>query len=318
MKNFLRAAWPVMAMYCLITATGCQKGLTTLTPETTNSSSDASSPFVPSATGREAAEANYQQNYLGSAVTSIGWTGSVENADAGTTPDSLKQRVLQRVNYFRSLCGLPVTTLNNEYSFKAQQAALMMTANDALNHNHPSTWKCFTTGGQLAAANSNLSLGVSGPDAIDAYIQDEAVSALGHRRWVLFPPLNQVGTGDTDNANALYVIGAFGTRPSVDFTAYPGNGYIPAPLVYDTWSFSISAADFTDATVKVSDAAGVNYPVNLSILPVGYGDNTISWSFNSNPVTGLTKDQQLNVTVSGVKVSGQTKSYQYAVYVFVP
>ena len=141
---------------------------------------------------------------------------------------------------------------------------------------------------------------------------------LGHRRWILFPPLVQVGTGDTDNSNALYVIGAFGTRPSVNFTAYPGSGYIPAPLVYDTWSISITAADFSNATVEISDISGNDYPVKSTVLPNGYGDNSLSWSFTANTVTGLTTDLQLNVSVSGVKVSGQVKNYKYSVYIVAP
>jgi hypothetical protein len=247
----------------------------------------------------------------------LGWTGHSDNCEAGDTPDSVKQKILQRLNYFRRLSGLPAASLNSEYSAKAQQAALMMKDNNALNHYPPSTWKCTTPDGQLAAANSNLALGTSGPGAIDLYINDAGENNLGHRRWALYPPLTQVGTGDTDFSNALWVIGGFGTRPS-EYSAYPGNGYIPAPLVYDTWSFSVSAADFSGASVQIVDQNGTNYPATTATTDNGYGDNTISWSLQNNPCRGLTSDLQLNVTVSGIKVGNQLFTYQYSVYIFVP
>ena len=124
-----------------------------------------------------------------------------------------------------------------------------------------------------------------------------------------------MGSGDTDFSNALWVIGGFGTRPAIDFSTYPGNGYIPAPLVFQVWSFSVSAADFSGAAVEVTDTQGNPYPVNLALTDTGYGDNTLAWTFQQSFKT-LSKDLQLNVTVSGVKVAGQTPpTYTYSVYI---
>lgn len=312
MKNPIQAVWPVVAFVCLAGTYGCKKELTSAA----SSSSDATSvvSFTPDSAGRSAAIADYQVNYLGSAVASVGWTGNSANCDPGDTPDSVKVKELQRLNYFRRLSGLPAASLNSTYSSKAQQAALMMKDNNALDHYPPSTWKCVTPDGQLAAASSNLSLGTAGPDAIDLYISDPGVTDLGHRRWALFPSLAQIGSGDTDFSNALWVIGGFGPRPSMAFSAYPGNGYIPAPLVYPVWSFSVSAADFTSASVNVTDASGKTYPVSLALTDTGYGDNTLAWSFQQG-FSAIATDLQLNVTVSGVKVSGAERSYKYSVYI---
>jgi uncharacterized protein YkwD len=301
-----------MALLCLTGIYGCTKEQAASNPTSSATSDPSSAAFTPDSISRSVAVTDYQTNYLGSGISSVGWTGSSENCDPGTTPDITKQKEVQRLNYFRRLCSLPAVTLNSTYSAKAQQAALMMKDNSALNHYPPTSWKCFTPDGQTAAANSNLTLGVAGPDAIDAYISDDGVSTLGHRRWALFPSLTEVGSGDTDFTNALWVIGGFGTRPSNTFTAYPGNGYIPAPLVYTVWSFSVSAADFTGASVTVTDTAGTNYPVELSLIANGYGDNTLSWTFQQD-LRGNKSDLILNVTVSGVKVSGATQRYNYTV-----
>src|SRR5262249_14624436 len=162
-----------------------------------------------------------------------------------------------------------------------------------LSHNPPITWKCTTPDGQLAAANSNLTLGTNGPSAIDLYISDPGVTNLGHRRWVLFPSLSEIGSGDTDFSNALWVIGGFGTRPPFSFTAYPGNGYIPSPLVFPVWSFSVSAANFSSAAVTVSSADGVTYPVSLQLTPTGYGDNTLAWTVDQD-FSHMEKDLELH------------------------
>lgn len=321
MKNLRKAVWPALALYCLVGTYGCKKALTSSTEGSgTLTGTTSQVTFVFSATARASALSDYQENYLGSALASsaIGWTGNTENCDPGTTPDSVKQKILQRLNYYRRLTGLPAVTMDSTYSAMAQQAALMMKSNNQLDHYPPLTWHCATSDGQLAAANSNLALGASGTSAIDLYISDAGVTDLGHRRWALFPSLTKVGTGDTDFSNALWVIGGFGTRPAIDFSAYPGPGYIPAPLVYDTWSISVYTGDFSAATVSVRDSVGNNYPVTTALTPTGYGDNTFSWSFAANVASALTGDLSLTVTVSGVKVGGQVKNYQYPVYIFVP
>jgi uncharacterized protein YkwD len=321
MKNYLQAVWPVVALCCLTGTYGCKKEQTASAADAyARSGATSLVSFEPSSAGRSAALSDYDVNYLGSALSSsaIGWTGNTDNCDAGTTPDSVKQYILRRLNYFRRLSGLPAVTMDSSYSAMAQQAALMIKSNNALNHYPPLSWHCATADGQLASANSNLALGANGPGAVDLYVQDAGVTDLGHRRWALYPPLTKVGTGDTDFSNALWVIGSFGARPALDFSAYPGSGYIPAPLVYDTWSISVYTGDFSAATVSVTDANGKTYPATTSVTPTGYGDNTLSWTFQNNLGQNLQADLQLTVTVSGVKVSGQVKSYQYPVYIFVP
>lgn len=194
----------------------------------------------------------------------------------------------------------------------------MMESNNKLNHNPTSDWHCFTNDGQEAAAFSNLALGASGPGVIDLYIGDAGVTSLGHRRWILFPSLSEVGTGDTRQANALWVIGHFGAPVARSFVAYPGSGYIPAPLIFPVWSFSVSGADFSGATVQMTDSAGQDIPVSAYSTENGCGDNTLAWSPNSFNGNTIGTDMLINVSVSEVKVKGASKDYQYQVHIFVP
>jgi hypothetical protein len=56
----------------------------------------------------------YRDIYLASTVTSLGWTGSIADSDAGTLPQAVLDRVLMRVNYFRRLAGLHPSCLRRK------------------------------------------------------------------------------------------------------------------------------------------------------------------------------------------------------------
>jgi hypothetical protein len=106
-----------------------------------------------------------------------------------------------------------VVQLDDVYSGKAQQAALMMSANGQLSHNPPPSWLCYTAEGAQAAGSSNLYLGRFGPAAITGYVYDAGSGnyAVGHRRWILYPQTQRMGTGDIPpvggarSSNALWV-----------------------------------------------------------------------------------------------------------------
>ena len=257
---------------------------------------------------------DYENNYVGSSLGSTTWSGDVENCDAGATSAEDKTMTLQRLNYFRRLVGLPdEVTLVDSLDDKAQQAALMMKANNQLNHYPDETWHCFSPAGQLAAARSNLALGATGPDAVTAYIQDAGLTSVGHRRWILFPSLTKAGTGDTDCSNALWLIGDFGNRPSLPYVAYPGNGFIPSPLVFSYWSFSVEAADYSQASVKVTGPSGESRSVSVFAQENGCGDNTLVWNMNDLNTDTLSADRSFQVNIAHVLVGGQSKDYQYTV-----
>lgn len=264
----------------------------------------------------------YNEEYVPSILTEIGWTGSVDGCNAGLTPTNTQNKVLQRVNFYRQLVGLPGNVeLNLEKSNKCQQAALMSRANNSLSHSPPTTWSCYTADGREASGKSNLSLGSAGSRAIDAYIRDSGSGNyfVGHRRWILYPKLQEIGTGDTDRSNALWVIGDIGPTPlnMPDFVAYPPKGFVPQDLVYPRWSFSIPSADFSNAKVTMTDASGNALTlIQEQLNNGGFGDRTLVW-VPENIDTSATADVTYTVNITGVKlVSGETKDYSYEVTLF--
>jgi hypothetical protein len=141
---------------------------------------------------------------------SITTNGGTTTCTPGLTTASYKAAVLQRINYYRGMAGVPqAPNIDAVASAKEQQAAIMYVANGALSHNPPSTWTCYTADAATAAPKSNISIGANGWNAIDLYMKDKGASnnSVGHRRWVLYPQTQSFGTGDVQSsggANSNY------------------------------------------------------------------------------------------------------------------
>jgi hypothetical protein len=291
-------------------------------------SPNATNGFVVDTTNRTDVLSFYNCTYTASQnyAAEMGWTGSVVGSSAGTTSDVFKADVLRRVNFYRSLTGLPADiTFDTTSSAKAQLAALMMAKNNALNHYPPTTWSCYTADGAMAAANSNLSLGYYGPGAIDGYMLDPGTGNefVGHRRWILYTYEQSMGTGDVpaqatySSSNALWVIGNFKSSASMQFITWPNTGYSPFPLMPQRWSIAYPGAQFNNATVTMT-VGGTAVPTTIiSSTDVGYGDNTLIWTSTGLP-TSITTDVPCTVTVSGISGSGVPTSYSYNVTLFDP
>jgi hypothetical protein len=283
---------------------------------------DNSNDNTPVQTERDRIISEYNTNYLGSAVTDAGWTGSTATCTAGTYSTDAMNKTLQRINYFRKMAGVSsAITFDAAKNAKCQEAALMMQANNALNHYPPTTWTCYTTDGATAAGSSNLALGGNTSAAINMYMSDYGSGNyfVGHRRWILYTKANIMGAGSTSGAQALWVIGGTTTPASVpEYVAWPPKGYVPAPLVYARWSLSVPSADFSGATVSMTDVSGASLTCTIvSSTDNGYGDNTIVWEPTGVNTSGTT-DITYHVNVNNVTISGVTKNYAYDVIIIQP
>jgi hypothetical protein len=279
---------------------------------------------------RQASMNFFNQVYLASENATIDWTGSHAACDAGTTADAFRYAVQLRINYFRAMAGVPGSVqLSDEYNRKAQKAALMMSANRQLNHTPPAAWQCYSAEGAQAAGSSNLSLGIYGPAAITGYMVDpgEGNYFAGHRRWILYPQTQWMGTGDIPPAggyppaNALWVFdeNMWAPRPQTreEYVAWPPPGYVPYQVIFSRWSFAYDEADFSSATVEMS-TGGQNIPLVVRPVANGYGENTLVWepeaSFDSPPAADIT----YSVAVYHVKIGGVFRDFFYQVIVFDP
>ncbi len=285
----------------------------------------------------------YNTVYRSSDGVPAQWTGALATCAAGDTGAGYKAAVLARVNYFRAMAGVPAAiALRPDFSAAAQEAALIMSANQALDHAPPDTWTCWSASGADAAGRSNLSLGSVGPGAVSSQMTDNGANnaAVGHRRWILFPQTQEMGTGDipladgAGAANALWHDDGrqFEPRPQTrdGFVAWPPPGFVPYPVVPPRWSFSYPGADFSAATVTMT-RAGMPVQVALEAVtpPPGsswfIGESTLVWvpegldadsSFSAWPRPAA--DTVYQVNIDGVLIGGQPQGFSYQVTVIDP
>lgn len=288
----------------------------------------------PVLTDLEKAKQDYEDNYIGSAVSDPIWTGSTTGCNSGNISVDVQNKVIQRVNYFRRLVGLPDNvTLNSSQNQKCQESALYMMANNTLTH-FPSGGNCYTSGAYDASSHANIAYSKGYPgnkanhsvNAVSGYIEDPGANnlAVGHRAWILYPQLSAMGSGSTWRASDSYATDCLmwgdnlnGAAQSIDFVAYPPASYIPSALVFPRWSFAIYGADFTSATVTM-DQGGTNISTNIihKSAQQGAPDARIAWEpAIPNLPTSITADTEYNVTISGVKNAAKT-TYTYTVKVF--
>jgi uncharacterized protein YkwD len=287
---------------------------------------------------------SYQQRLEPLLAVPVGWTGTVKGCKAGTTSLANRRATVAAVNYVRSLAKLKSVSLNRSMSKKAQDAALIMAANNYLTHNPPKSASCWTKSGYDGASHSNLFLGWSshmadpnylsdatGARAVIGYMDDDGDNntVVGHRRWIMFQQLTTIGTGDTDFTNSLYVVSR-DRRPSQNiWVSWPTAGYFPQELEpRGRWSLSYPGADFSRAKVTVT--AGSN-PIKVMKQYVrnGYADNTISWDMrlpgeyapqpdmwisddsNEPQEVVVLPDLAVRVVVSGIRLNGKNVSKRW-------
>jgi uncharacterized protein YkwD len=279
---------------------------------------------------RAASIAFFRRYYNVPTDAPIAWTGNHAQCNSGTIAPAFQAAMLRRIVYFRAMAGVPAAiTLNAEYSAKAQQAALMMSANDTLSHSPSPDWRCYTEGGSHAAASGNLFLGVDGVEAITGYMEDSGGgnSAVGHRRWLLYPQTRSMGIGDIPEtadypaAHTLWLFDEylFETRPATReaFVAWPPPGYVPYQVIFPRWSFSYPDADFTAATVTLT---GAGQTIAVAVLPIadGFGENTLVWEPTLPHTTPPPSDVRYTVTIQNVRVGVASQDFSYEVIIVNP
>ena len=276
----------------------------------------------------------YKSHYLIENPPAIEWSGSHASCDPGTTSPAFQEAVLQRVNYFRAMAGVPAdVTFSHESNLMAQAAAFLMSVNGASSHNPPETWNCYSSLAHEGARSSNLFLGVYGWDAITGYIKDpgDGNNFVGHRRWILYPQTKIMGTGDIPPISGYYPSNAlrifdehrWEPRPQTrdGFVAWPPPGYVPYPVVFTRWSFSYPGADFSGTTVRMTQA-GNHLTIIQAPVVNGYGENTVVWQLKdmdcSQNWPKPNQDTRYSININNVIIDGQPHDFSYNVIIFDP
>ncbi len=305
---------------------------------------------------KKKAIADYQTNYVETTLNKpedLGWTGLGKRCKAGTLAPATYEKLLKRINYFRRLAGVPdQVVLDSGWNKLAQAAALIMHANQQLDHSPSAAMKCYSKEGYEGASTSNLSLVTahSFPRLLADQMEDHGGSnkACGHRRWILRAASTRMGIGVCSEAYALRVFTSYedkdydasvSTKNLPEYYAYPFKGYVPFQLVYRRWTFSIPKQEGKEIDFKAARVAvkSDNNPIGCIIesRDDNMGDPSIVWAinglkedfdyaYNDMPTKkaafakkGL-MDKTITVTISNVKVDGEVKEYTYYFILFDP
>lgn len=290
---------------------------------------------------REEVRAFFNSLYWESEIAPIAWTGSYspfpqagsEEAEvpllAGDTSEAFKAATLLRINFHRAMAGIPAdVVLQDNLNQVAQLTSIIMSGNDEISHfpvpdppnGIPPFTNYLTATGIQGAAESLLAIGSYGAESIDRLMEDKGAwnFSVGHRRWLLYPPMMEMGTGDTPaaappeipqvaldkimarrggtttfvrRASAVHIFSEanFGPHPVTDFpfVAFPQQGYVPYQLVHPRWSFSIPGANFVNASVSMTRNGE---PISVVLEPLdpdpgnpsaaALGDATLVWVYD--------------------------------------
>src|SRR4051812_19241936 len=249
-----------------------------------------------------------------------GWTGSVDACDIGAESSDSLTATLHTVNTLRDFASLPPVAFDDALNHKALAAALMMKAEGRLSHSPDPSWKCYSDDGADGAGHSNLFFGYSGARAMVGYVEDPGTPSLGHRRWVLDAAGKTFGSGSTGDTNALYVVtdgNQFprNTIPPNTRTAWPPEGFVPWPWVFQYWSVTIGgsgqSASFDPNTQVTVTVDGQQLPVH-DVDPVGA---TLIWVTDVGDSL-KTADHDLHVDITGGPIGGAAFPVSYIVKAF--
>lgn len=225
----------------------------------------------------------------------------------------------------------------------SQRSALMIArtypSSAGLSHNPAQSCVAWTTAAWNANKNGNLSLGFFGPGAVDAYVKEDVMGTsawnldAGHRRWLLYQGATDFATGDTPGVfisgsnsirpptNAMYVVPRSGELEygTPRFVSYPPQGYFPAKLNTPFWSLTYPDADFSTATVTMTDAGSNPVPVAVVSRRTGYGDHTLVWQVSPAAASKqVGADTIWHVTVSNIQGAGVPSQKTWSVTLIDP
>jgi len=260
---------------------------------------------------------------------------TVDSCESGSVSSTEKEKVLQRVNYIRSLHDLLPVVYEDDDDVYTAECSLVIAANKKLDHHPDSSWDCFTEDAHTGCSNSNIyiysggnPLSVSSENIINAYMTDIGVDILGHRRWLIDPWLAHVSFARVDDVqnkvlgSAIKVINDEQQDISgsdIEFVAYPYE-YYPKELFNSDVQMSFTVVEDTTSKWQNDDvdfltvAIAVTDPDNKKLTISGkaydndgYGvPNIIRWKVDS-----AQEGVKYNVVISNVRVNNIAKNYSY-------
>ena len=170
-----------------------------------------------------------------------------------------QQQALNCLNFVRSLAGLEDVSLDPLYTLRAQNGALLLAANDHLDHNAPQP--AGMPDDQYESAHMGTSLGNIAKfnwmkpdilvDGVSYFARDDGeanLAVLGHRRWLLNPLMEKTGFGLANAESGMSYVTMYavdmGNADAVwNHVAWPCGGVFPVELMRATLPWSVSLND---------------------------------------------------------------------------
>lgn len=271
--------------------------------------------------------------------------------EAGLLNGEYIQDGVNAINYYRYISGLPSDVkATSALNAKAQYGATLLAATGRLTHKpaQPKDMPAdFYNEGYASTASANIYSSYGFNDhivahSVDAYMEDSDVGNLdrvGHRRWLLNPPLLDVGFGQAEGGDgtfysALQVFDTSRKTPvSYHYVAYPAQGAFPIESFGGSYAWSVSPnpdeyAEPALKDVRVSlkrlndgktwklGATAYTPTVNGAYLNVdsAYIGSGSSIIFRPDGIDAYRAGDKFEVTITGLKAkNGASKTIRYEV-----
>jgi uncharacterized protein YkwD len=161
---------------------------------------------------------------------------------------------MNAVNYTRFLAGLPDdVTWDAGLADRAQHGAVLLAAS-TFSHTPPKPADMADSFYQIglgSTSRSNIGYGYPSLAAFNADCADDTdsynIDRLGHRRWLLNPPMGKTGMGYASNRADTFVFDESRAAPvDYDTVLYPCAGLFPVEMLSSTtaWSISLNPARY--------------------------------------------------------------------------
>lgn len=276
--------------------------------------------------------------YMASEGINAGWTGVVSQCEAGDISEASREASRRRLNYYRAMAGVPADVrFSEEENRKCQEAALMMIAEGRNDHDPQPGFACYSPDGADAAKRANLALGRSGPATIDLWMEDpgENNRPVGHRRWMLYPLMGEMGFGSTTAFNSgFWGSGVLVVSPQLlaprpanpEYVAWPPPGYVPYQTVFPRWSFAYSVQINQAGEINLDNAKitmkreGTPIPVREIVSDNRFGGPALIWEPDDSIAEGgkPQEDVEYTVAIENVIVRGTPRNFEYSVTIIDP
>lgn len=212
----------------------------------------------------------------------------------GETVRAFVEDGLGIINYGRYLAGLPSDVIADPtLNLDGQYGAVLLATCTSLTHYpaQPSDMSDeFYERGYQATSSSNIGLGYPDAESFERACLDDSsssnIAALGHRRWLLNPPMQRTGIGFADDGYGTRITTYVKDRSrtddvSYDFIAWPSPGIFPVEFAegirssgVTPWSITLNPGRY-DWTDKNGD--GPAYVVTLKRVSDGR-----TWTFDAS------------------------------------